>query len=105
MPPGAASGRQSDNFGAGMAGKTARSPQRAAKQAGLVYASDAEPGISRLGRPGHFFYTGPSGKRVRDRATLKRIAGLAIPPEEKQRLLELTPQTYTGLAQQLAKRI
>jgi len=96
MPPGAASGRQSDNFGAGMAGKTARSPQRAAKQAGLVYASDAEPGISRLGRPGHFFYTGPSGKRVRDRATLKRIAGLAIPPAWRN--VWIAPQANAHLA-------
>jgi adenylosuccinate lyase len=46
------------------------------------------------------------GKSGIDRAALHGfIAGLAIPPEEKQRLLELTPQTYTGLAQQLAKRI
>jgi adenylosuccinate lyase len=33
------------------------------------------------------------------------IRGLAIPPAEKERLLALTPSTYTGLAQQLAKRI
>jgi adenylosuccinate lyase len=46
------------------------------------------------------------GKTGINRDTLHRfIAGLAIPHEEKQRLLELTPDTYTGLAQQLAKRI
>ena len=33
------------------------------------------------------------------------IRGLAIPPTEKDRLLALTPATYTGLAEQLAKRI
>jgi DNA topoisomerase-1 len=63
-----------------MAAKIAQNPRRAAKQAGLVYVSDTEPGISRHGRAGHFFYIGPSGKRVRDRATLKRIASLVIPP-------------------------
>jgi len=31
------------------------------------------------------------------------IAGLEIPDSEKSRLLELTPATYTGLAETLAK--
>jgi adenylosuccinate lyase len=33
------------------------------------------------------------------------IRTLAIPQPEKERLLRLTPATYTGLAAQLAKRI
>jgi adenylosuccinate lyase len=33
------------------------------------------------------------------------IRDLAIPPREKQRLLELTPSSYVGLAAELAKRI
>jgi adenylosuccinate lyase len=33
------------------------------------------------------------------------ISGLEIPEEEKQRLLEMTPASYTGKAAQLAKRI
>jgi len=33
------------------------------------------------------------------------IRGLSIPAAEKERLLALTPAAYTGLAQQLAKRI
>jgi adenylosuccinate lyase len=33
------------------------------------------------------------------------IRDLAIPPREKQRLLELTPASYVGLAAELAKRI
>jgi adenylosuccinate lyase len=33
------------------------------------------------------------------------IRNLAIPPQEKQRLLELTPARYTGLAAALARRI
>ncbi|MDP1899848.1 MAG: adenylosuccinate lyase [Rubrivivax sp.] len=32
------------------------------------------------------------------------IAGLALPPEDKQRLLALTPASYTGLAETLARR-
>ena len=46
------------------------------------------------------------GKSGIDRDALHGfIAGLAIPREEKQRLLELTPESYTGLARQLAKRV
>jgi adenylosuccinate lyase len=33
------------------------------------------------------------------------IRGLALPPAEKERLLALTPYAYTGLAEQLARRI
>jgi adenylosuccinate lyase len=33
------------------------------------------------------------------------VRGLAIPAAEKERLLALTPATYTGLAEQLAKRV
>jgi adenylosuccinate lyase len=33
------------------------------------------------------------------------VRALPIPPAEKQRLLALTPASYTGLAAKLAKRI
>jgi len=53
----------------------------AARAAGLRYVSDETlAGITRLGRPGHFHYRGPGGKTVRDRAVLKHIRRLAIPP-------------------------
>ena len=46
------------------------------------------------------------GKSGITRATLAQfIAGLALPEEEKQRLLALTPDTYTGMAAVLARRI
>jgi DNA topoisomerase IB len=53
---------------------------------GLVYVIDQTRGIRRERRPGpkkappRFFYTGPSGRHVRDARTLARIAKLAIPP-------------------------
>lgn len=51
-----------------------------APPAGLRYASDAEPGISRReGRSG-FEYLDARGKRVKDPGTLARIKRLAIPP-------------------------
>jgi DNA topoisomerase-1 len=58
---------------------------RAARSAGLRYVQDDQVnGISRTGAPGRFHYRLPSGKPVRDRATLKRIQALAIPPAWKQ---------------------
>lgn len=58
---------------------------------GLVYVTDQARGIRRVRRPGRrsrgrkqapprFDYFGPSGRRVRNANTLKRIAALAIPP-------------------------
>jgi adenylosuccinate lyase len=46
------------------------------------------------------------GKGGVTRDTLHQfVQGLAIPPTEKERLLALTPATYTGIAEQLARRI
>ncbi len=52
----------------------------AANVPGLVYVSDAMPGIRRLRRGGRFAYAAADGRPVRDAATLERIARLAIPP-------------------------
>ena len=51
-----------------------------AKEAGLYYASDADPGITRVKKGRAFDYRGPDGRPVRDRATLERIRTLVIPP-------------------------
>jgi len=48
--------------------------------AGLVYVSDAMPGIRRLRRGDGFAYLMPKGRRLKDRGELERIAKLAIPP-------------------------
>ena len=46
------------------------------------------------------------GKASINRESLHEfIRGLAIPPAEKERLLALTPGTYTGMAEHLAKRV
>jgi DNA topoisomerase-1 len=55
-------------------------PREASRAAGLRYVSDQSPGIRRLRRGDSFTYQDPDGKTVRDRATLKRIKALAIPP-------------------------
>jgi DNA topoisomerase-1 len=52
----------------------------AAREAGLTYTSDLEPGIRRSRKGKRFVCTDPEGKTVRDRETLERIRSLAIPP-------------------------
>src|SRR2546427_5400622 len=47
---------------------------------GLVYSSDAAPGITRARHGRGFESRRPNGSSVRDAATLGRIAALAIPP-------------------------
>jgi DNA topoisomerase IB len=51
-----------------------------ARAAGLVYVSDAQPGIRRLRRGKSFSYRDADGQPVADRAELARIRALAIPP-------------------------
>lgn len=51
-----------------------------AGQAGLRYALDTQPGISRSLRGKTFVYRLPAGEWLRDKAALSRIRSLAIPP-------------------------
>jgi DNA topoisomerase-1 len=60
--------------------KLAADPVRAAKVAKLRYVSDEHPGIQRIGKPGRFHYRDARGRKITDRATLARIASLAVPP-------------------------
>ena len=53
---------------------------QSARDAGLVYVSDREPGIARARQGEAFTYHHPNGKTVGDKATLQRIRMLAIPP-------------------------
>jgi adenylosuccinate lyase len=45
------------------------------------------------------------GKRLERRALAEFVKALPLPPEAKKRLLALTPERYTGLAAELAKRV
>src|SRR4030081_3992082 len=64
-------------------GLTPDSAAEAAQEAGLVYASDFEPGIRRVRKGKGFIYFDPHGKRVTDRDVLDRISHIAIPPAWK----------------------
>lgn len=48
--------------------------------AGLTYANDDDPGLSRVAARSGFSYRDPQGRAVKDEATLARIRALAIPP-------------------------
>lgn len=45
------------------------------------------------------------GKGITRQALQEFVQSLDIPAAEKQRLLDMTPQSYTGLAERLAKRV
>ena len=51
-----------------------------AKEAGLRYVSDTDPGITRRKSGKGWSYRHPDGSLVHDRATLDRIRGIVIPP-------------------------
>ncbi len=54
--------------------------KRHARSTGLIYVSDAAPGIRRARRGSRFIYLAPSGRRITAERTLSRIRSLAIPP-------------------------
>jgi DNA topoisomerase I len=58
--------------------------QRHARASGLVYVSDAEPGIARKRNGTAFRYLGPNGRQITAERTLDRIRRLAIPPAYTQ---------------------
>jgi DNA topoisomerase-1 len=55
-------------------------PAQSAKQAGLRYVSDADPGIQRQPWGRGFTYFDPKGDRITDSAERERLQALPIPP-------------------------
>ena len=53
---------------------------RSARNSGLTYVSDIDPGIRRRRRGKGFCYLAPSNRILRNKAVLRRIASLAVPP-------------------------
>ena len=50
------------------------------KETDLIYVSDSEPGIRRRRRGSGFSYLRPDNRILRNKAELRRIASLAVPP-------------------------
>ncbi|MGK9165115.1 DNA topoisomerase IB [Inquilinus limosus] len=70
------------------------SPPAQAEAHGLRYVSDTEPGIRRRRSGKGFAYRMPDGQPVQDKATLMRIAKLAIPPAYTDVWICLDPQGH-----------
>jgi DNA topoisomerase-1 len=69
-------------------------PVEAAREAGLIYTSDSEPGIRRVRRGRTFTYQEADGRTVRDAATLDRIRSLAVPPAWKEVWISARPRGH-----------
>lgn len=69
-------------------------PVQSAKDAGLRYSSDSNPGIRRIRCGKGFRYTQPDGSPVRDAETLSRIKSLVIPPAWKEVWICLDPKGH-----------
>lgn len=63
--------------------KVVPTPVESAKEAGLRYVSDSQPGLTRRRSGKSFRYFDAEGKPVRDQATMARIRSLVIPPAWK----------------------
>lgn len=59
---------------------TIADPELSAKEAGLRYVRDDQPGITRHKAGKGFFYRDAGGERITSERTLQRIRSLAIPP-------------------------
>ncbi|HEY7590600.1 MAG TPA: hypothetical protein VH723_06375 [Candidatus Limnocylindrales bacterium] len=57
-----------------------KEPALVAREAGLRYSSDADPGIRRRRSGRGFTYVDADGKTIRDKDVVARIRSLAIPP-------------------------
>jgi len=66
----------------------------AAKNAGLHYLSDTEPGITRKAARKGFVYYDVNGKVLRDKNHLDRIAALVIPPAWTQVWISPDPDSH-----------
>jgi DNA topoisomerase-1 len=59
---------------------TAREGAKSAAATGLIYVSDSDPGICRRRKGSVFYYLKPDNRILRNKAELRRIASLAVPP-------------------------
>lgn len=59
-------------------------PAKVLRSHGLVFTSDASPGITRERDGDRFIYRDPTGRVVKSEKTLQRISQLAIPPAYEQ---------------------
>jgi DNA topoisomerase IB len=78
---------------ANLTGVAAEAAQMAV-EAGLIYVSDAEPGIRRLRAGRGFRYLTPENRKLAAAKELKRIASLAIPPAYRNVWISVTARGH-----------
>jgi len=78
--------------------------RREVRAAGLVYVSDAQPGIHRLRRGKGFSYRDADGHRVSDSTEVARIRALAIPPAYAQVWICANPRGHLQATGRDARR-
>jgi DNA topoisomerase IB len=76
-----------------LTGVAAEAAQMAVR-AGLIYVSDAEPGIRRLRAGKGFRYLTPENRRLAASKELQRIARLAIPPAYRDVWISVKPRGH-----------
>jgi DNA topoisomerase I len=64
------------------------------KASGLVYVTDAMPGIYRKGKPGKFYYEDKDGNKITEEKHLDRIKALVIPPAWQNVWIVNKPNAY-----------
>ncbi|NTE00513.1 DNA topoisomerase IB [Agrobacterium tumefaciens] len=64
------------------------------KASGLVYVTDAMPGIYRKGKPGKFYYEDKKGNKITEERHLDRIKALVIPPAWQNVWIANKPNAY-----------
>ena len=75
-------------------GSAAAEAAQMASQAGLIYVSDAEPGIRRLRAGRGFRYITPENLPLSAEDDLRRIARLAIPPAYRDVWISMQPRGH-----------
>lgn len=73
---------------------TYRDPAQAARDAGLRYVTDEQPGLTRRRVGSRFTYFDAAGQRIRDEKTLARIASFVIPPAWEDVWIAPTPMAH-----------
>jgi DNA topoisomerase I len=73
---------------------TKKSPQQSAIEAGLIYVSDAIPGITRQIHDKKSSYFLPNGTKIKDISDITRFNKLAIPPAYKNVWISPIPNSH-----------
>ena len=72
----------------------AREGAKSAAATGLIYVSDSDPGLRRRRKGSGFCYLKPDNQILRNKAELRRIAALAVPPAYRDVWICMNPRGH-----------